>query len=747
MYVKDKTSLNNIVREVRKALNENGAELKYNTSHQVFARAHDHKTQASLLTSLPNSITLNPQKAELEEQQIDEQYQIKSDLVNILKIQGESASEYNYLLVRIDLLQTVVLEPSDSIYEDEKPVKSMLDWIQECIGDVYTIKGGVSQTLFSNQFDCDSYVFKDLEKQFNEAVEANSIISVSFDDKYNPFTSRYDSEQDGWFPDVTALSQILLLKIEASTALSQGSVTLPESILAQLRKANLEQWENEYDGSSEFSEVFAGELIFQPIDSINVYDFSQDTEDEEYFDSKEEFQAHLARAPLTELSSEDALDEAGMLGEFYVSEFSKLLYISGDEEYGTQRSHLWALDMLCQRQKADLPIPQIDILTCNNACGGMYFSKSVVKIAVPHYDQFGAGSPELATCVHYGYMKDIKKIFPDALYYCVQNFTWEEIDCPDDIEYCAPAILNHFGEAYRNWPCDVSKDQSKDKFAFELHGHTLIEKYGIKSVCVDDFQECHGDMTGVLLASFYDESENLVAELSYCVLLQNDLRSREVPCVELMLDERLKSFCKKNHIEVLWSEHAVNHPYGEREYNQSDRTEGLIASSPKKYAIDSTILMGVRFPTMTRINSKYLNQSASSFFEWCVTGADGEKERFDFHTILKSDADIHQYQSVVNDVINAQNDPQESYIFGSYFIGGFNLKGMAVTERHNSIRNTLIIKTDTDSLKDECWFKLHDEIAKEWCDKLSIPETSIEVSFFNDPFKMDRVMAEAYSAS
>lgn len=745
MYIKDKVAFNAIVREFRKALSKNGAEVKYNTSHQIFARAHGHKTQASLLSSLPISISLNKQKAKLEEQQVDKKYQVKSDLVNILKNIGEDADEYNYLLVRIDLLQTVVQGPSDAIYEDEQPVRPMLNWLQECIGDEYKISGGLSLALQDEQFECNSYVFKGLNSQFNEAVEAKSIISVTAGGRYNPFMNGDDSEDDGWYPDIDVLSQILLLKIETSKALSQGSMLLPESILAQLRKENLEQWENQGDVFSEYSEVFAGELNVKPLGNINIYDFSQDAEEEHYFDSEEEFQIHLRRAPLTHLSSEEEFEEAGIQEDSYDSEFNKLLFLDDEEEYCTQRSHLWALNMLKSRDKSGLFIPDIDILICNNSCGGIYFSNNVAKIVVPHYDQFGSGSPELATCVHYGKMKDIKKIFPNALYYCVQNFTWEEIECPEDSEYCAPAILNHFGEAYRNWPSDVSKAQSKDKFAFEIHGPDLINKYGIKCVCVDDFQESYGGMTGVLLASFYDESENLVAELSYCVLLQNDMQHKEERCIELIFDERLKSFCKENDIEVLWSEHSTNHPYGKRKYNQSENNEGLIASNPKKYLIDSTLLMGVRFPMMQCINSKNLNHTASSFFEWCITGIDGQRTHFDFYTIPKSDENIGDYQSVIKDVVSAQSETLELSIFGSYFIGGFNLKGMAFNERYNSIRNTLIRKTDTDIMKNGCWFKLHDEIAREWCNKLKIPDTPIEVSFFKDPFKQDKLLERYYS--
>ena len=70
---------------------------------------------------------------------------------------------------------------------------------------------------------------------------------------------------------------------------------------------------------------------------------------------------------------------------------------------------------------------------------------------------------------------------------------------------------------------------------------------------------------------------------------------------------------------------------------------------------------------------------------------------------------------------------------------------MAFNERYNSIRNTLIRKTDTGIMKNGCWFKLHDEIAREWCNKLKIPDTPIEVSFFKDPFKQDKLLEKYYS--
>lgn len=741
MYIKDKAELNAVVRYVRKELSNRGVELKYNTSHQMFARAHGHNTQASLLSTLPSTITLNIRMGESEESQVNEHYQIKSNLMGILKSIYEDNVKYNYLFAKIDILQTEPLPIIEPTYVDDLSCKSLIEWIQECIGDAYIVKGGVSLALRERHFEDGSHIFKGLNNQFNEAIETKSIISIAGEEKYNPFKNSYEDEVDGWYPDISVSSQVLLLKIETSSVKSEGCISIPESVLDQLRSESHKEWLNGLDDFTEFSNIFAGELSFTPLENINIYDFSQDTIQEDDFDNEEEYLQYLSQEPLTHLSSESELGQLCFEEDLSESIFSGLFSAPNYDYDNSQMSHLWVLEILKSRQIAGLPIPPIDIMLKNITFGGMYFSKDSINISVPHYDNFGAGAAEVATCAQHGKMLDIKKSFPEAQYFCVPNLISEEIYCPMSSQHCTPAILNHFGEAFRNWPSDVSKIQAKDKFAFEINGAALIEKYDIRSVCVDDFQESHGGMTGVLLASFYDERENMIAELSYCILQQNDFKISGGHCIELTFDKRLKSFCKNNNIEVLWFEHADLPKYGERVYNESNRTKGFIASTPESYGFDSTTLMGVRFPNLQRISSKLLNEAASSFFEWCVKDDDGQTVVFDYHSIKKSDDEINELKPVILDVIAARNNPLALTLIGSFFIGGFNLKGMAVNERYISIRNTLIRNTNYVETEGSLWFKLCDEVTKEWCDKLNIPYTPIEVSFFYDPFEIERNMS------
>ncbi|MDP2566475.1 hypothetical protein Q8W34_17645 [Pseudoalteromonas marina] len=738
MYIKDKAGLNDTVREVRKALKNNGADVKYNTTHQIFARSHDYKTQASLLSDLPSNITLNTHKALTEELLIDEKHNVKSNLVDILEKQNEGRVKYEYLLVRLDLLMhgTHLIQSKNKDTPTAKPTK---EWLQECIGDAYKIIGGVSKTI-GEEFECDGFVFKGLNNLFKGAVEASTIVNVNEDYKYNPFTYGNDSEIDGWFPNLNALSKALLLRIESTNIFNQGNITLPEHALANIRNEILEEFHNQ---GKQNPCLLCGELAFKPVSNINVFDFSQDTDDEGYFESKEEFKAHLNRAPITHLSNENDIETFSQTYNFCEPEneaFYKLLLTNETDCYDTQRSHIWAMEMLNKMQKTNTPIPIIEILVDNEIAGCMVFSENNVKITISHYDLFGEDGPNLAACVNHGKIKDIRKVFPDAQYFCNDD-KWPFIYDQDEFNsLSSQAILNVFGEAYRNWPSNISMEQSRDKFAFELHGPELIKIHGINKVCVDDFQETFGDMTGVLLTSFYDEKNQLVAELSYCVLQQNDRADETSPCIELTLDSRLKSFCEENNIEILWSEHTIFHPYGERQYNQSIWEDGLIASNPHSYEKKSILLMAIRFPSPKRVNHTDLNNIASTFLESCITSDSGKKEQFKFRTNLNSDIQNLDYESITEGIVNGQSEQGEQSIYGIQFIGGYHMKGMAISERTMSVSNTLIGKTDIENPKNKVWFKLNEETTDKWCDALKIAKTSIEINFYFDPFEMSRYM-------
>ena len=230
--------------------------------------------------------------------------------------------------------------------------------------------------------------------------------------------------------------------------------------------------------------------------------------------------------------------------------------------------------------------------------------------------------------------------------------------------------------------------------------------------------------------SFYDKKDQLIAELSYCVLQQTDNVSKTTPCIELTLDSRLKSFCEENNIEILWSEHTLFYQYGERQYNQSFWEEGLIPSNPQSHKKKSILLMAIRFPSPQSVNYAVLNNIASTFLESCVTSESGEIEKFNFRVSLNRNIHNLDYESIINEIINAQNEQANHSICGIQFVGGYDMKGMAITERNASVSNTLIRKTDTESQKNKHWFKLNEETIDKWCKKLNITKTPIEVMFF-----------------
>ena len=157
--------------------------------------------------------------------------------------------------------------------------------------------------------------------------------------------------------------------------------------------------------------------------------------------------------------------------------------------------------------------------------------------------------------------------------------------------------------------------------------------------------------------------------------------------------------------------------------------------------------MAVRFQNIVNLNTKDLNFLCESLYNLISDEPINKDSKYKFQTISKPspalfEGDALNIDAVIKSVVQERDKNLIGTLTNKFFIGGFNLKGMPITDIHNFINNVLLTNCDTEKSEDYIWYMLQEDISKFWCEKLKIEHQNIYVTFFVDPFQYEREMEE-----
>lgn len=357
-----------------------------------------------------------------------------------------------------------------------------------------------------------------------------------------------------WVPDLNA--QCLVLKIETVEPVTMST------------KAAY------YDHESRIFQALNNQLI-----------------ESEYYDEErrldnEVFAIHLLHCPLPECDSNGAID----LHDFWqgFEAFFKPYCAEGEDhpmayfDYNAISYALRFIKELLNRRMVDRLY--VALRTDDNAVGALVLTQECSKLYISQYELTWSDHGNMATSAHHTVGQEILSLFPEIKVfgptredsYFLLGLHNDKVE--GDAGPFIPAILNGFIETMKHCGFDLPQIKPDDKPLFEHLSGELVQA-GVSRVIVDDFLEIHGDLTSVMLVSFY-KGESLILELSYSLALGVPSDGEET-LKEIQFDDVIETFCKTHGLAHNRVEHMINHPTCARELSHFQSDNALKPSSPR----------------------------------------------------------------------------------------------------------------------------------------------------------------------